>query len=434
MSQNPKTGEIPLPLTGTIPILRQWDDDAPAAAPPTRRWWILMVAAGGILTAMTFPGQTAGLSPFTDPLIDQLDIDRTAISLSYLIATLAGAIAMPFLGRIMDTYGVRRAIIMIGLVLVLVLVAASFLTDVFGLTASYVGLRMTGQGALTLAATTLVARAITHRPGLALGIVGAVGAAGISLAPVGVERLIAWTDIATVWRIEAAMVALIVIPIALALPKDSPQRTSTGTLIMPPKEAGYRVSQALRTGMFWVLSAAGFSVGMLATGLAFHLISILGAQGLPSAEAAANFVPQTVTGLLATLGFGAIVDRIDPRWGIAASMLFLSGALVYLPFVSTGLTGVAFGLLLGASMGAIRGVEAAAFVRYFGRGHIGAIRGVASAIGLASTAVGPLYFALGLQWTGSYLGPSVLAALLPAVVALWALFVRPPADVASLTV
>lgn len=434
MTTDPRTGEIPLPLTGTIPILRQWDEDAPPAPPPSRRWWVLMVAAGGILIAMTFPGQTAGLSPFTDPLIDQLDVDRTAISLSYLIATLVGASTMPFLGRLMDTYGVRRSIMVIGVLLALLLLGTSFITEIMGLTASYVGLRMVGQGALTLAATTLVARAVTHRLGLALGVVGAVGVAGISLAPVAIERLIAWTDIATVWRIEAAMVALIVIPIAFALPKDNPERTSTGTLILPPRKPGHTRSEALRTGMFWVLSAAGFTLGMLATGLAFHLVSILGEQGLSASEAAANFIPQTVTALLATLGFGAIVDKVDPRWGVAASMLLLSGSLVFLPYVTPGINGIAFGLLLGASLGALRGIEAAAFVRYYGRGHIGAIRGVSSAIGLASTAVGPLYFALGLEWTGSYVQPSVLAAILPAVVALAALFVRPPARAANLRV
>jgi len=63
----------------------------------------------------------------------------------------------------------------IGIVLSLVLLGASFITEILGLTFSYVGLRMTGQGALSLAATTLIARTVTHRPGLALGIVGAAG-------------------------------------------------------------------------------------------------------------------------------------------------------------------------------------------------------------------------------------------------------------------
>jgi cyanate permease len=297
-----------------------------------------------------------------------------------------------------------------------------------GLTVSYVGLRMTGQGALVLAATTLIARSVTHRPGLALGIVGAVGSMGISLAPLLVERLISWTDIATAWRIEAVLVALIVIPLSIALPKDVPVTTTpSGSLITVVPEPGHTLAQALRTGMFWVITTSIFVVGMFSTGFAFHLISILGAQGLSATEAASNFIWQTVAAVVFTLILGAVVDKIDPRWGVVTSMLALAGSLVFVSFVQPGVSGIVFGLLLGTSMGALRGVDAAAFVRFYGRGHIGAIRGFAASIGLASTALGPLYFALGLSLTGSYVAPSALAALIPAVVALVALFVKPPA-------
>ena len=432
MSAHPPTGEIPLPVTGSIPTYQE-PGRHPQPAKQPLLWWALIVAAGSMLTAMTFPGQTAGLSPFTDPLIESLDIDRTAISFSYLLATLTGALTMPILGRALDKYGAKRAIVVIGFLLMTVVFLASFITEIIGLTASYVGLRMTGQGALSLAATTLIARTITYKPGLALGIVGAVGSAGISLAPVGVERLIALTDIATAWRIEAALVAIIVLPIAFLLPKDLPQTTTeTGSHIVIVPEAGYTSREALRTGMFWVLASSGFMVGMLSTGLAFHLISILGAQGLTTLQAAANFIPQTVAAVLATLGLGAIVDRIDPRWGVAGSMLTLSGTLLLLPLVNPGISGIIFGLLLGASMGALRGVEAAAFVRYYGRGHIGAIRGIATSIGLASTALGPIYFALGLSLSGSYLGASLVAAIFPLLVALGAMFVKPPPAPATL--
>jgi len=431
MSQDPPTREIPLPLTGSIPLPVDTPGNSPTK-PPSRLWWILMVSAGGIFTAMTFPGQTAGLSPFTDPLLENLAIDRTAISLSYLIATLAGAATMPVLGRLMDKYGTKRAILWIGIVLSLVLLGASFITEILGLTVSYVGLRMTGQGALSLAATTLIARTVTHRPGLALGIVGAIGSAGVSLAPVAVERVIAWSDVATAWRLESALVALVVIPIALALPKDRPRLTTdTGTHIVIVPESGHTVAQALRTGMFWVIAAAGFTVGMMATGLSFHLISILGEQGLTPLEAASNFIPQTVTALLATLGLGAVVDRIDPRWGVAASMVTMAGSLILVPFVSPGISAIIFGLALGAAMGALRGVEAAAFVRYYGRGHIGSIRGIATSITLASTALGPLYFAVHHNLTGSYALASFLGALLPALVALSAIFIKPPVSLAS---
>jgi MFS family permease len=427
--REPPTGQIQLPITGAIPIYRDDSEHTPPRRAQPLLLWILLVSAGGILTAMTFPGQTAGLSPFTDPLINSLDIDRTAISVSYLIATLMGALSMPLVGRAMDKYGTKRAIITIGILLAAVLFGASFITEVFGLTAAYVGVRMTGQGALSLAVTTLIARSITHRPGLALGIVGAVGSAGISLAPLFVESLIRATDIATAWRIEALLVALIVWPIAFFLPKDKPVTTTpTGSIIVVEPETGYTVSGAIRTGMFWVIAGAIFIIGMFSTAFAFHLISILGEQGLNPTEAAANFIPQTVAGIAATLGLGALVDKTDPRWGLGISMAAMAATMVMLPLVEPGFSSVIFGLVLGVAMGALRGVEAAAYLRFYGRANIGAIRGVATSIGLASTALGPLYFAIGLSVTGSYVGPSALAALAPIAVIIGALVVKiPPA-------
>ena len=112
MSAHPPTGEIPLPVTGSIPVYQE-PIEKPASTKQPLVWWALIVAAGSMLTAMTFPGQTAGLSPFTDPLIESLDIDRTAISFSYLLATLTGALTMPILGRLLDKYGAKRAIIVI---------------------------------------------------------------------------------------------------------------------------------------------------------------------------------------------------------------------------------------------------------------------------------------------------------------------------------
>jgi len=432
VSAHPPSGGIPLPDTGSIPVYQEpVEAQKPSKQPLV--WWTLIVAAGSMLTAMTFPGQTAGLSPFTDPLIETLNLERTAISFSYLLATLTGALTLPVLGRVLDKYGAKRAIVVIGFLLMSVVFMASFITDIIGLTASYVGLRMTGQGALTLAATTMIARTITYKPGLALGIVGAIGSAGISLAPVGVERLIAITDIATAWRIEAALVAVIVLPIAFLLPKDLPQTTTeTGSHIVIVPEAGYTSSQALKTGMFWVLTLSGFMVGMLYTGLAFHLISILGAQGLTALEAAANFIPQTLATVVVTLAVGSVVDRIDPRWGVAASMLTLSGSLLALPLVSAGLSAILFGLLLGSSMGALRGVQSAALVRFYGRGHIGAIRGVATSIEVGASALGPLYFALGLLFFGSYIGASIVSAIFPLLVAAAAILVKPPPAPATL--
>lgn len=416
----PSTTEIPLPLnpsTEPVPVTRR--------RPRGRLWWWGVVVGAGVVSGLTAPGQTAGLSPLVDPLITTLDITRTEISTAYLIGTLVGAVALPFIGRALDRWGARSVMMVVGVVFALLLAAASFVTDILGLTGAYAGLRMAGQGALSLAAVTIVARTVTHRSGLALGITSAIGSAGISLAPLGVERLVAASDVATTWRIESLAVLAIVLPISLLLPRDAPARQGAERPTEAPAE-GWDLRPALRTGMFWVLTAAIFCTGMLTTALAFHQISLLGQQGFSTVEAAANFAYQTITALLATLAVGSLADRIDPRWGVVFSMAMMAGTLIFLPFVESGALGVLYGLLLGAAGGGLRGIEAAAFVRYYGRRRIGTIRGVATSIGLASTALGPLVFALGFGATGSYVETALVSSLLPLGILFAAIVVRAP--------
>ncbi|WP_238072349.1 MFS transporter, partial [Rhodococcus zopfii] len=210
---------------------------ADAASRPQRPGAGAVIAYGAVLSVMTAPGQTAAISVFTDPLLDALGITRTQLSLSYLVGTLTGAAVLPWIGRALDRYGVRLVLAVIGVVFGAVLMALSAVGELVGLTAGFVGIRMAGQGALGLAATTLVAVHVTRRRGLALGLTAAVGSAGISLAPVLLERLVAAHGIVAVWRLEALAVWAVVLPVAVVglrrLPATSAAATDPGAAADP---------------------------------------------------------------------------------------------------------------------------------------------------------------------------------------------------------
>lgn len=270
--------------------------------------------------AMTAPGQTTGVSVFIDPLIEDLGISRTQVSTAYLAGTLIGACAMPLVGRAIDRYGPRRVIAAVGAVFGAVLIALAFVTGIVGLTAGFVGVRMAGQGALSLVATTTVAYWFDKRRGLALGITSAIGTAGISLAPLLIERLISAYGWRQAWAIEGIAVWLIVIPLALFGIRNRPADIGQHTDGIPPTTdttdvplTGNTLSQALRTGAFWSVAACLAASSMLTTGLNFHQIALLGERGLTPVEAAANFLPQTAAALLATLAAGALIDRLPPN-------------------------------------------------------------------------------------------------------------------------
>ncbi|WP_255316371.1 MFS transporter [Nesterenkonia sp. Act20] len=396
----------------------------PSSLKRSLTWWVVVLAAG-LISAMTFPGQTAGLSVFTDPLIDELGIDRTAISLSYLVGTLLGASVQPFIGRALDKWDTRTVIICIGAGFAAILLLLSFVTEIFGLTVGFIGVRMAGQGALSLAATTAISRAVTERRGLALGISAAVGSAGISLAPIALERLISAVGVHWAWRWEALAVLLVVVPAALLMrPTDRRGDHDPNSVAAH----GWTRGQARRTGMFWVICAATSSTSMLGTALVFHQIAILGGQGLSPLEAAANFLPQTVTALLSTLLVGGLIDRTNPRIWLVVSMASLAGALLFIPLAAPGLMGILYGLILGCAQGSQRGMEAASMVKYFGVLHIGAIRGLSVSISLAASAFGPYALAFAADLADGFVLPIMVMSIIPLAVLVAGLLVKDPRE------
>lgn len=164
---------------------------APRALSPDGFYGWHVVAWSAIALAATGPGQTVGVSLFIDPLIAELGLTRSSVSTAYLIGTLAGAIALPWIGRALDRFGVRRTMAVIGGVFGAVLISLSHVSSLAGLTLGFVGLRMAGQGALGLAASTAVALWFSRRRGSAAGLVSAIGSMGISATPLMIEPLMA---------------------------------------------------------------------------------------------------------------------------------------------------------------------------------------------------------------------------------------------------
>lgn len=398
---------------------------------PFHGWRIVVFAS--IAVMMTAPGQTPGISPFIDPMMAELGLSRSAVSTAYLVGTLLGATAMPTVGRMIDKFGARRTMTAIGAVFGAVLIGLSMVSGIVGLSAGFVGVRLAGQGALGLTAVTVTAYWFERRRGTALGIVSAVGAAGITLSPILIERLIAHLDWRTVWLLEGLAVWAVVIPVALFgirnRPRDIGQHIDgdPSPVSVDRAVASATRAVALRTPYFWVLMAGNAAVAMLVTAVTFHQISLLGERGLSTAQAATNFLPQTAAGLTATLGAGMLIDRVRrPQILIVAAMGLLVGALVGATMLAPGWSAFAYGGALGATMGMMKAVEAALTPRLFGTDHLGAIRGVITAIGVGASAIGPLLFALAHDLSGGYTAVLLGSVTLPGAVMIAAVVTRLP--------
>src|SRR6266852_5440505 len=61
-----------------------------------------------------------------------------------------------------------------------------------------------------------------------------------------------------------------------------------------------------------------------------------------------------------------------------------------------------YALSLGGAYGSQQAIGAAGYAQYFGRDHLGAIRGASFIFGISGAALGPLPFAASIDWTNSY--------------------------------
>ncbi|MEL6985416.1 MAG: MFS transporter, partial [Actinomycetota bacterium] len=87
-------------------------------------WVILVVGSVGVLASI--PGQTAGVSVFTDDLTATTGLSRLQLAIAYLIGTGSSGLLLPFGGRALDVWGPRLVALVATVGLAATVTALSF--------------------------------------------------------------------------------------------------------------------------------------------------------------------------------------------------------------------------------------------------------------------------------------------------------------------
>jgi len=400
-----------------------------------------MLALAIVSSVMTGPGQTVGVSVFIDHLVDALDTSRSAVSSAYFVGTLTGAAALPFVGRFVDRRGVRMAQTLVGSAFVVALVAMAGVNSLPWLVIGFTGIRMFGQGSLSMVSSVTVALWFERRRGLAMGIMATVAGALMTLVPVVLNAVIEATSWRTAWLVAAAAVAVTVVPIARFGLVDRPEvvgqfpdggpapaeaASQAGESPAPLRPVvGYTRAEAAQTPQFWILAMIGAVSGMLITGLNFHQIDLLGDAGLSSGEAAVMFLPQILGSSFTALGIGYILDRVGTRFVPAVSMAMLALVHVLASNLDGGFMILVYAVGLGAVGGTVRAALSTMIPGYFGTAHIGSIQGVLTVAGVGGSALGPVALAVVQSATGSYRSANLWLMIIPMIATVVALVNKP---------
>ncbi len=404
-------------------------------------WVITLVGSLGLV--MTSPGQTYSISLFIEHFIQDLDLSRSLVSTLYTVATLSGSFMLPFVGRQIDRYGSRVITVLVVLLLGLSCIYMGTVANAAMLILGFLVLRFLGQGSLVLVSNYAINQWWVKRRGTMIGLSGIFMALlGVGGFPILINSLMP----AYGWRWSFAILGIIVMGVMLPLaliflrnrPEDFglepdgghiPERAASflGTPdIGPAGEENWTLQEAIRTAAFWILVSGVALVGMMYTGLFFHMVSIFRDNGLDASAAAQVYVPIALSTALMNLGSGILVDRFPLKYLLSVMLLFQAASLFMAQFLDTLLLVILYGIILGATGGLMRTVNNVGWARYFGRLHLGTITGTTSTILIAGTALGPMPLGIARDLLGSYHQTLTLFAVLPLLLAVASLFMRRP--------
>ncbi|MCK6628537.1 MAG: MFS transporter [Anaerolineae bacterium] len=399
-------------------------------------WVILVVGTVGIV--MMAPSQTFTISIFIDYFIKDLGISRANISLLYGVATFAASLLLPLTGRLVDRFGPRLMTPLIALGLGLASVGVALVHSIFTLFLGLLALRFLGFGSLQLVSNNLIAQWFIRRRGRVMGLAGLSLPIGLMIFP-GLSQF--WID-QLGWRwamgLLGLLVWLVMLPVSLLFFKDRPElyglQPDGDTPPFPSVNGGeqrggerhWTLAEARRTGVFWLFSAGLTVLTMLLAGLVFHQTSLFEVRGLSREVAVSAFYVIAIFSVIGNLGMGWLLDRYRARLLLAITLFLLAATMVMVQLMHTPAEAMLYGALNGLVSGAFRVIDAVVWAKYFGRLHLGSIRGAVMIGVVGGTALGPYPLGLSMDTFGSYAPAMTALLILPVSIGLAALLIKRP--------
>jgi MFS family permease len=193
-----------------------------------------------------------------------------------------------------------------------------------------------------------------------------------------------------------------------------------------PDQPSFTLKEAQRTPAYWIMFAYTALWAMIATAIFFNLLPYFTSIGLTEAQAAATYTTLAIASVITQLVAGALADRAPLNWLFSLGVICFITSVWMLIGATSPLRAHGYAIFMGLTQGFGGVVGGTLWARYYGRKHLGKIRGSVFTAGVAGSSIGPFIMGLIYDHAGSYqLSLWIFMALLipVAIAALWA---KPP--------
>ncbi len=362
-----------------------------------KRW----LAAGLILTFGSSFGQTYFISLFAGALRADYGLSDGDWGILYTVATLGSAALLLGRGSWADTVPPYRLAPLIAGAYAAAAALMALGGTVWMLGIAVFLLRFCGQGMLTHIAVTAMARWFVATRGRALALTNLGYPLGEVLLPIPAVAMLAAFGWRVSWGGVAMLIALILAPVLFLLLAHD--RAPTGHARTASGAAGlynrhWTRAQAVRHWLFWALVPFLLTPGFIGTVLFFHQTHVAEVKGWTLAAMVPGYPFYAGATVAMSFAAGWVCDRFNPAILLPIAVVPMGIGMAALDtitnvggwFMVLGMTGLTQGMV-SALFGTL-------LPYIYGTNHLGAIRAVAMALMVFSTAIGPGITGLVIDW------------------------------------
>ena len=382
---------------------------------------------------MSAPGQTIGVSVFTDSLIASLGLTRLQLSLAYTLGTIGSSLIITHIGRLLDTVGTRLVMTITSVLFGLALFymsqvdriahflsagatgTVSMIIVMTTIILGFLSIRFFGQGILSLGSRTLLMRWFSELRGRINSVSGVFTGLMFSASPLMFEVLINRFTWRGAWLFMGSLIGMGFTLFVFLFFRNTPEscgmvpdggyrsKKKTGPV---DDEINWTLPETRRTFTFWAFNLGLSMFSMFYTAITFHIVSIFAGAGLPRHEAISVFLPSSFIAVGLTIVSGFLVDMDLFKYRLKYLLMFMISGLI-MAGVGVLLLGTSYGKFFiilgnGISNGLFGNVTAVVWPRYYGRMHLGAINGYNMSYLIFFSAIGPSIFGWSFSLSGHY--------------------------------
>ena len=391
------------------------------------RWLIL----GAGFTILFFSGGSRfAFGLMLKPMSEDLDVSRSTLSLAVTMFMVVSAVAMPFVGRLVDRWSLRgtiaigAAISAVGLVLMGQVHHSWQIFMVYGVVYA-----LGNSGTSIAPVVVMVSQWFIERRGVATS----MAVSGNAIGQLFIVAALASLLVAIGWRSSYLILAVanvaILLPVTLLIVRPGPPAATDTASVAPgsePPRQPLTLRQALASRPFLLLVAIYSICGIQDFFVVFHVVAFAQDQGVGDVLAGNLLAWMGLMGLIGVLVAGLMADAFGASRPTALCFVMRIGIFALILLVQDTPAILAFGLLYGFTFLITAPLTVVFLGNIYGPHRLGTLTGTVSMIHQIMGGLGALAGGLIYDITGDYSAAFILMLALSLFATVMTLAVREP--------